>query len=67
MAEKVVKSIKFSAIKAEHADRWVAVAKNTGKLLAVGDTLSEVLNGSSTTKEKTVFKVLPTAYAGWNL
>lgn len=64
MKEKVVKSLKFPAVKAEHADKWVAVSKGTGKLLAVGDTLTEVLKSTVEAKEKTVFKVLPAAYAG---
>ncbi len=64
MEETVVEGLKFQAVKPEHADKWVAIARKTGRLLAAGDTLAEVVASSKNDKDKTIFKVMASPYVG---
>ncbi len=61
--EKGVAEIDFSLVKKEYAHKWVALSPNHKKLLAVGDSLSDVLKQTGK-EEVAVMQVLPdTGYA----
>ena len=56
--EKVVESPNLSLVSKDHVNKWVALSTDYRKLLAVGATLSAVLE-QAPQKEKVVMKVLP--------
>lgn len=58
-SEKIISAPDFSAVKPEHVGKWVALSSNYKKLLAVGDTLGEVLKVAGNLPNKVVVKVLP--------
>lgn len=41
--EKVVKSHNLSILKKQHINKWVALSLNYKKVIAVGETLSDIL------------------------
>jgi len=43
----------------DHENKWVALSPDYKKLLAVGDTLADVLKAAKSYTEKAVIKVLP--------
>ena len=57
--ETTIKAPDFSVIKKEHINKWVALSPDYKSLLAVGESLSDVVKKTSKFKEKTVMKVLP--------
>jgi len=57
--EKIINSPDLSVLKDEHANKWVALSLDYKKLLAVGETLSAVLEKARSSSEKVVIKVLP--------
>lgn len=48
-----------TVLKKEYINKWVAVTPDYKKLLAVADTLSDVVKKSSEFEKKLVIKVLP--------
>lgn len=62
-SEKIVSAPDFSVVKPEHIGKWVALSSNYKKLLAVGETLAEVLRKTGRA-EVVVMQVMPnTGYA----
>ena len=59
MIEKVITIPDTTVITREHIDRWVALSPDYRRVIASGDTLSEVLKAAKNMKRKVVFKVLP--------
>ena len=59
LTEKIIESPDLSVLKEEHANKWVALSMDYKKLLAVGDSLSAVLQKAKFYSEKVVIKVLP--------
>jgi len=57
--EKVVEAPNLSVLKPEYANKWVALSADYKKLLAVGETLQDVLNMAHNFTNKVVIKVLP--------
>ena len=50
-------------LKKNHINKWVAISRDNKRLLAVGDSLADILKKTDT-KEITVMQVLPeTGYA----
>jgi hypothetical protein len=67
-AEKIIDSADLSAIKPEYTNKWVALTPDYKRLLAVGETLQDALNGAKKFASKVVVKVLPNlGYAPVNL
>lgn len=65
MSQRIVPAIRFPKLKPEHAGKWVAMSSQTGKFIAVGETLSETRKKAANYKDKkTIFVVLPHMYAG---
>lgn len=62
--ETIIESPNFSAVlKTEHIGKWVALSSNYKRLLAVGETLAEVLRKTGRA-EVVVMQVMPnTGYA----
>jgi len=59
ITEKIVTSPDLSVLRDEHTNKWVALSLDYKKLLAVGETLSAVLEKAKSSSEKVVIKVLP--------
>ena len=59
VTEKIIASPDLSVLKEEHANKWVALSIDYKKLLAVGESLSSVLEKAKSSSEKVVIKVLP--------
>jgi hypothetical protein len=57
--EKIIDSPDLSILKDEHVNKWVALSTDYKKLLAVGDSLSAVLEKAKSYSEKVVIKVMP--------
>ncbi len=57
--EKIIKSPILPKFKKDYINKWVALSKDYKRVIAVGDSLREVLNKTSESKEKVVMKVLP--------
>ena len=56
--EKIIKALDLSLVQKKHANKWVALSSDYKKLLAVGNSLDEVIKKSGK-KEIAVMKVLP--------
>lgn len=59
VTEKIVNGPDLSVLKDEHTNKWVVLSVDYKKLLAVGETLSAVLEKAKSSSEKVVIKVLP--------
>ncbi len=59
LEEKTIESPTISVLKDEHVNKWVALSSDYKKLLAVGESLSSVLEQAKSSSEKVVIKVLP--------
>lgn len=59
MDKNVVKIPDISALTVKYVDKWVALSKDYKKVIASGETLSEVLKKTAKEKRKVVFRVLP--------
>ena len=63
LKEKEVGALDLSLIKKEYSNKWVALSPDYKKLIAVGDSLSDILKQSGKA-EVAVMQVLPdTGYA----
>lgn len=58
MEEKTIKSPDISVITKQHVNKWVVLTSDYKKLIAVGDSLSSVLEKAKQ-PDKVVMKVLP--------
>ncbi len=59
MEDKIIKIPDTSSLTEKYLDKWVALSQDYKKVIASGNTLSEVLKKTSHEKRKVVFKVLP--------
>ncbi len=57
--EKIIESPDLSILKEEHVNKWVALSVDYKKLLAIGESLSAVLEKAKAYSEKVIIKVLP--------
>jgi len=59
--EKIIKSPNLSVINKNHINKWVVLTSNYKKLIAVGNTLSSVIEKTKNSKSENniVIKVLP--------
>ncbi len=59
MSEKTLKIPDISTLTKGYVNRWVVLSQDYKKVIASGDTLSEVLEKTVDEKRKVVFRVLP--------
>lgn len=59
MTEKAIEAPDLSILREEHVNKWVALSTNYKKILAVGESLFDVVKKSTDTKEKVIMQVLP--------
>ena len=68
MEEKAIKIPNTLGITEKYINKWVALSQDYTKVIASGDTLSEVLKKTAAEKRKVVFRVLPKlGYAPFSL
>ena len=59
MAENVIKTPDIWKVTKNYVNKWVVLSADYKKVIASGDSLSEVLKKTSSEKRKMVFRVLP--------
>lgn len=59
MEKNIIKIPNTSGITEKYVNKWVALSQDYTKVIASGDTLSEVLKKTVAEKKKVVFRVLP--------
>lgn len=59
MKEDIIKVPDTSSLTKRHINKWVVLSSDYKRLLASGNTLSDVLKKTTTEKRKVVFRVSP--------
>ncbi len=59
MDEKIVKAWSAAVITKVHINKWVALTSDYQKIIAIGESLSELLKKTADKENKVVIKVLP--------
>lgn len=57
--EKAIQPINFPAATKQHVNKWVALSRDYKKVIAVGNTLSEVIEKTPEQERRVIVKVLP--------
>ena len=59
MDKGIVKIPQLPSLTEKHTNKWVALSPDYTKIIAVGETLPDVLKQTSDQNKKVIFKVLP--------
>ncbi|MDE2018835.1 MAG: hypothetical protein KGJ13_00635 [Patescibacteria group bacterium] len=59
MNDKIIKVPDTSSLTQKYLNKWAALSQDYKKVIASGNTLSEVLRKTTNEKRKVVFRVLP--------
>ncbi|GEM_PF-1834804 len=59
MDERIITIPNISSLTGKYVNKWVALSEDYKKVIASGETLSEILKKTSAKKKKVVFRVAP--------